>query len=252
MARPLEELSSAITPATYLLHFAYLTRDRAALDPERYVAANVGITARVVHAVSAAPAGVLVASSGAVYGGDDGLAHDLVRDPYGTLKHLDELAISQAARRAGTACAMARIFSLGGREMTKPRLYALGDFVLNALAGEPIRIRSAGPVIRSYAADTDVVALGLAALVDPPPGGETTFDTGGTEIEIGDLALLVRDLVGSPDLVVDRPSGGEPGEDRYVSRGSEMEALARLHSLRLASLGEIILATAEGLRSSAT
>jgi nucleoside-diphosphate-sugar epimerase len=248
-ARPLADLARGVDRNTVLLHFAYLTRERSFDHLSDYVAANVAITGQVIAALDQGVAGVFLASSGAVYEPGGGLAVDLLRNPYGTLKHIDELAIRQAAESTGAACTVARIFSLGGRAMSKPRHYALGDFVLQTLAGRPIDVRAAHRVIRSYSLADDVVTLGLATILRPASTSGVTFDTGGDEIEIGDLAVRVQRLLGRTDLGIIRPQLDDRAPpDRYVGNGESMTALSRHYGLPLTGIDGVIRDTAFGLQ----
>ena len=150
-ARALDDLAHLVPVPTHVMHFAYLTRDRAAtVGLEAYVAANLRLTTAVLEAVDVIqPRGLVYASSGAVHGRDGRLASDLDGNPYGTLKHLDELAFTAACSTVQAACVVPRIYSVGGPGLVDPRRYALGDLVMSALAGGPLEVtrpgRSSGP-----------------------------------------------------------------------------------------------------------
>jgi UDP-glucuronate decarboxylase len=246
-ARPLQHLGSAVGDDTFILHFAYLTRDRAAEGLPQYVAGNCSITGHVLAALERGVAGLVLASSGAVYGSDGSLSTDLSGNPYGTLKHFDELIFTRAAQSVRASCVIARIFALGGAAMTKPDHYALGDLVTSALNGLPLTIRAAHPVFRSYAWADDVIALALLSILSGPEQF-LVFDTGGQIVEIGELAERVRHLLGRPDLPIVRPhlDPGTP-EDRYVGDRSAMDSLSLKYGLRTAGLDDIIRETAQGL-----
>lgn len=200
---------------------------------------NVAISARVLDVLGAAR-GVLYLSSGAVYqpGGID-------ENPYAALKRMDELAFRQASRDAGARCAVARVFNVAGPYMTKPELYALGDFIARARAHEPIVIRAVGRVERSYVLAADVVTVALSWLLDGRGPDEVVFDTAGDEVvEVEDLARRVASVLGVPDLPVERTL--EPGApaDVYVGDGTRFAQLAAAYGSSLASLNDQIAATA--------
>jgi UDP-glucuronate decarboxylase len=249
---PLARLIDLRPAPTHLLHFAYLTRDRVAdLGVAAYVETNVAITACVVGAIERLrPEGVFSTSSGAVYTGHEGaLETDVCSDPYASLKHLEELAIRRAAADVGGRSVVSRVFSLTGPYMTKPGLYALGDFVLQALGGGPIVVRSPGPVERSYCSAADLVALALACLFDGTDA-DVVFDSGGDRLELGDLARLVTEVIGPSDSGIERAWDPELPADRYVAEGDRMEELASMHGLRLEPIRTQIRRTAtylEGL-----
>jgi UDP-glucuronate decarboxylase len=247
----LEELARVEAGPSILLHYAFLTREKAsAMGIEAYRAANARISDRVAEAVARLrPQGMFLASSGAVYGPGRAFDEDMARNPYGVLKRRDELLFADACRTAGTSLAVARIFNLSGPYINKLDSYALASFLVDALAGRPITIRAAQRVERSYVHVGDVAGLALAVLLEP--GGEAvTFDAAGERVvEVGELATLVRDLAGGPGLEIRRPpvETGRPA-DRYVGDGAAMAALARRYGLSLLDLPGQIRRTAEYLR----
>ncbi len=239
--RPLSDLLQARPSPSVLMHFAYLTRDKVAeLGTQEYVTRNVALSASVLEAVRRLrPRHVIVASSGAVYATDGGLARDVVADPYGSLKRLDELAFRAAADEVGATCVVPRVFSVAGPHMTKPEKYALGDMLATARAGRPVFVRAAGPVYRSYCGVDEVVALSLWASLR---GMSLTFDSGGTVVEMSELAATVASVAGG--RLVQRASF-DPGlpADRYCGDPGPMAALAREAGLRMRDLPELLRAT---------
>lgn len=247
--RPLADLLTQDPPPTVLLHFAFLTREKvAALGVDPYTSQNVAITATVLGAIERhQPRQVVTLSSGAVYSPSGELAADLPADPYGTLKHLDELAIRAATRQAGGVCVIPRVFSVAGPRMTKPDLYALGSLIAMAAAGGPVEVRSRGAVYRSYCGVDEVVALALWAALT---GREATFDTCGTVVEVGDLARLVAQVHGLPGDVVRRDWDPDVVADRYVGDGAAMRQLADEAGLALQSLPDLVRDTSAWLTGS--
>lgn len=244
--RPLAELSRMEPPPTHILHFAYQTRDRVAvLGVGPFVLANLEITTAVLDAVQRhRPRGILFASSGAVYAPDGGLSSDLAGNPYGSLKYHDELVVRRSTGDIGARSVVTRLFSVSGAYMSKPELYALGDLVLRAQAGAALVVRARGPVYRSYCAAADVVALALACLLGESGPADLVFDSGGTVVEVGELAERVRSALGLSHLAIERSFDPAEAVDRYVGDGDRMAMLASAHGLRLQSLDEQILDTA--------
>ena len=245
--RPLVELVDQIPAPTTLLHFAFVTRDRVtALGVDAYTAQNIAITAMVLDAISKhRPRHVVVASSGAVYAASGRLAADVRSDPYGTLKHVDELAFRAATRDVGGACVVPRVFSVAGARMTKPGLYALGSMIGMAVTGGPIEVRARGPVLRSYCGVDEVVALALWAALS---GHEAVFDTCGTVVEMGGLARVVARAHGLDDVdIVRRVWDAEGVADRYVGDGRRMEELAVQAGLSLRTLPDLVRETSTWL-----
>lgn len=253
-ALALDALGEHVAGSTILLHLAFVTRERVAdVGVDRYVAENVAITAAVVDAVARGrPSGLLYASSGAVHGSGPRLAADLAGDPYGTLKHLDELAFGEACRRAGTRLAVPRIFNLGGPHLRKPEVFALADLIQQTAAGGPVRIKAARPVWRSFVDVRDVVTVSLAWLLASGTQDAVTFDTAGAEpVEMQGLAERVAAVLGRPDVPIERTLDPAAPENRYVGDGDALRELAAMHGIPLATLDEIIAGTARDLLGAA-
>lgn len=244
---PLGELIEQRPAPTTLIHLAYLTRDKVGvLGVDAYTSQNVAISAIVLDAIAAfRPPRVIVASSGAVHGSSGRLEADLRADPYGTLKHLDELAFRSAVHDVGGVCVIPRIFSVAGRRMTKPSSYALGSMIQMARGGGPILVRAQAPVLRSYCGVDEVVALALWASLR---GENTIFETGGTVVEVGDLAHLVAQAHRLDPGVLHRTWDPSAPADRYVGDGRVLETLAELAGMRLRGLPELIRGTSGWLR----
>lgn len=254
VAEPLQAVAERTTDATHVLHYAFLTRDRVAhLGVEAYVAGNLAVTDLVlgvieqgtVRGFAYASSGAACRSAGTRSGGS------VVDNPYGALKRIDELAFRQACVDIGASACTARVFGAGGAYMTKPEQFALGDFVSCATRGESLHVRATTRVFRSYTAVDDVVALQVAAILRPGRH-DTTFDTGGEEVEVEELARRVVRVLGCDDLSIVRDSAPHGPDDRYVGDPAAMRSLAASLGVQLASLDEQIAATAAWLREAGT
>ena len=237
--RPLLELPSARPAPTTLLHFAFVNRERmATLGVDAYVSQNIAITATVLDAIAAhRPRHVVVASSGAVYGPSGRLASDLRANPYGTLKHLDEMAFRAAAQDVGATCVVPRVFSVAGDRMPQSGIYALASMIAMALAGGPIQVLAAAPVYRSYCGADEMIAVALWAALF---GREGTFDTCGTVVEMGELASLVAQAQALPAGSVRRVWDPALTAERYAGDGAAMEKLASEAGMLLRDLPKLV------------
>lgn len=244
--RPLADLVAQDPAPSTVLHFAFLTRDKvAAIGADSYTSQNIAITATVLDAIAKhRPRHVVVVSSGAVYSSTGRLASDVRSDPYGTLKHLDELAFRAATRDVGGSCVIPRVFSVAGGRMTKPGLYALGSMIGMATAGGPIEVRARGPVFRSYCGVDEVVALAVWAALG---GRDVVFDSCGTVVEMGALARLVAQVHGLDADAVRRTWNPDAVADRYVGDGRVMEELAAEAGLSLRPLPALVRETSAWL-----
>lgn len=237
-------------PHDVLVHLAFLTRDRVTdLGLDAYVCANLEITGIVAESVSRQrPRALVYASSGAVYEEDGSLAHDVRSNPYGTAKHLDELVFRQLACDFDARCVVARVFNVGGPWMTNPQGYALGDLILQALAGGPLSVRAREPAVRSYIDVSDLAELVVRAALDDSAPNEVIFDTVGSEqVEVGELAeRIVRAL--SIDTAIERTWDPASRADVYVGDPRAQEDLCDRLEVSLRSLDIQIERTAASLR----
>jgi nucleoside-diphosphate-sugar epimerase len=249
-ARALRELPELEHGPDHVLHYAYVTRDRAGeLGVERFAAENLQITEALLGALDRHDVrGVLYPSSGAVYGPEGALTTNLAGNPYGALKRIDELALRQRCHDAGAALVVARVFNVGGPYMTKRRLYALGDLIDQAQSGGSVRIAARGLVRRSFISIADLVALSLDLLLEPAePGGQAVFDAAGEEIvEIRELAERVLAVLGCRDVEIERDLDPAAPPSDYVGDGARMRALARERGFELAGLDEVIRQSVPG------
>lgn len=235
--RPLAELPD--TPHDVLLHYAFLTRERVGeVGHDAYIEANREITRTVLEAITAQrPAAVVHASSGAAV--DHG---SLADDPYGALKAGDEQAFDAAAGR----CLNLRVFNVSGPWMTKPGGFVISDLIRQAGDGGPLRVAAGHPVIRSYVDVEDLAFLALTwALSDA--SSATVETVGEREVEIGELAAMVIDLVRPANTDIDRRYRSFAKPDRYVGESDAFHALAERLGVRIRPLTEQLERTAAAL-----
>jgi nucleoside-diphosphate-sugar epimerase len=126
----------------------------------------------------------------------------------------------------------------------EPHKYAFSDLILQAKTNPEIRVRSASRVYRRYvdAAELMDVALRLGL-----SGRSVAFDSGGTHIEIGDLAEIVAAEVGPPGMVVERDTFADTPDDDYSTDDSQFRQLAAETGVTVSGIREQILRTAEGV-----
>lgn len=156
----LHELPASSQVST-IFHTAFLTRDKIPeVGYSSYIQTNQWITSQVVQALSCSPRTKVVnISSGAaaVYDTQCDPRAYLDVDPYGVLKHQDEVAFANLPNISLTI----RIYALSGKYMHHPQRFALGSFLLSALKNNPIHIHSRAPVFRSYASASDIARYAL-------------------------------------------------------------------------------------------
>ena len=249
LCRALEDIAALKGGPKLFVHCAFLTKDRLQdCSVEAFVDANAAISERVAAAVERAEArGLFMPSSGAVYKkGTRELDLDRAANPYGVMKLEDERRFGAlAAAKAMPWCAP-RLFNLAGPFINKPEVYVLASLIGAVQAGVPLRLRAAHRVVRSYVHVGDLVTLGFAAMLDPRAEAPAVFDTAGDEVlEVGELAVRVREILGRPDLAIERPALEAGRDDVYVGDGAAMARLAAGYGVERRGLGDQIRDTAD-------
>lgn len=241
---PLSELVGSTARPSMLLHFAFLPRDRIAqLGTDAYVGQSLALTGSVLEAISAhRPRHVVVSSSGAARVPSGTWDQDVGEHPYGRLKRLDELAMRAATREVGGTCVIPRVFSVGGTRTARPDVFALAGMLAMARAGGPIEVLARRPVYRTYCGVDEIVALSVWAALS---GEDTTFDTCGRVVEVGELAQIVARAHGLGPEAIRRTWDARAQPDSYVGDGQTMELLAARAKLHLRPLDELVRASAE-------
>ena len=179
----------------------------------------------------------LLLSSGAVYGrqpadvprldeafpGGPSLADP--RSAYAEAKRCAEILAAIAAARSSLSVRVARCFAFVGPHLPLDAHFAIGNFIRDAMAGGPIRIRGDGTAVRSYLYMADLATwLWTLALSESATGA---YNVGSEEsLSILDTARLVA-LVCAPDaeiVIEGRPTPGA-SVHRYVpsTRRAETE-----------------------------
>jgi nucleoside-diphosphate-sugar epimerase len=230
-----------------LLHYAFLTKDRAEQMSETdYRAANRTITDTVVSALEGSGVTrVFVASSGAAALINDPAANSAMR-LYGELKYSEELRFADWAEAMPQSrrLAIGRIFSLSGPWINKPQAYALASFIIDGLAGRPIEVRATSTVWRSYVAVREVVSIVLGLLLSPEGEPVLRFATGGEALELEAVAQAVADVVGGQ---VVRAAILSNREDRYVGNEAQWANLLARFGMQHLPIVEQVAETAAWL-----
>lgn len=146
---------------------------------------------------------------------------------YGEAKRVAELLAALHAQRHGIAVIHTRCFAFVGPGLALDGHFAIGNFLRDALAGRPLRLRSGGQAVRSYLYSADLAPWLLLLLLEAPGG--TQVNVGSDQgIRILDLARQVATVV-QPGLEV-LPGIDTAGEARQVY----VPAINRAQALGLA------------------
>ena len=214
----------------YLIHAA--TEASAKLNneaPQEMLDAIIEGTRHVLDfATKAGVRKLLLTSSGAVYGRQPSdLTHipeeyNGAPDPllpgsaYGEGKRVSEHLCAVHALRHGYEVKVARCFAFVGPHLPLDTHFAIGNFIRDAMQGEPITIGGDGTPMRSYLYAGDL-AIWLWTLLFRAPSGRAYNVGSASDLSIAELAQQVNKVLGggSPVIIKQKPSPDKPLE-RYV------------------------------------
>jgi nucleoside-diphosphate-sugar epimerase len=155
----------------------------------------------------------LLASTSEVYG--DPLVHPQTEDYWGNVDPVGPRSCYDEAKRFSEALTVAyhrvhglevriaRIFNTYGPRMRPNDGRVLTNFIMQALAGDPITLYGDGSRTRSFCYVDDEV-VGLLAVLDSALEGPVNVGNP-VEFTIREVAELVRELVGSKSEIVELP-----------------------------------------------
>lgn len=243
--RPLDEIRDLPKVPSFVLHLAFLTKDRAeAMDEGQYRAANRGLSGTVLEALDDLGAdGVFVASSGAAAVADDPSASAAMR-LYGSLKREDEEAFAAWAADRGKTAVITRIHNLSGPHISLGKSYALASFIQAAQSGGPITVQASHDVVRGYVAIRELMSLVFAILLGPA-GQIRRFDSGGEPMEMGEIAAEVAAFFGG--CPVERVARSTGRADVYVGDAETYRALLSEFAIPEVSFTNQVAETAQFL-----
>lgn len=245
---------------SHVLHAATDSTFGPRLTPlQRFNQIVEGTTNILDLAVATGARRFLLTSSGGIYGPQPPELDAFPEDwPAGPPLSEPASAYSQAKRAAEHLCALyrdahgletviARCFAFVGPDLPLDVHFAIGNFIRNALHGQPITVAGDGSPVRTYLDQSDL-AHWLWTLLLEGHAGET-YNVGSDQaISIGQLAQLVRDLI-APELPVQILGNPQPSasRNRYVP---DISKARRLHGLKVTvPLAEAIRRTARANQS---
>lgn len=236
VAGDMRDLAHIDGPFDTIVHAATDVVQPAA-DPLAVFGAIVGGTEQVIALARRSGARrVLLASSGAVYGRQPpalpALAEDYAGAPattepasaYGQGKRVAEWLLSCAAREHGFEARIARCFAFVGPYMALDAQFAIGNFIRDAMAGQPVAVGGDGTACRSYLYAADLAVWLLTILVH---GDAAPYNVGAaTPISIGELARTVSvTLTGRENVRIAREPVPGAAPERYLPAVDRAAAL---------------------------
>ena len=189
------------------------TASSAPVEPLEMFATIVDGTRRVLDfAASHGTRKFLFVSSGAVYGRQpQGLTHlpeDYTGAPdpldpasaYGEGKRAAELCCVLAGQHHGFETKIARCFAFVGPHLPFDAHFAIGNFIRDALAHQPIQVTGDGSPMRSYLYASDLAAWLWTLLIRAP--SRRVYHIGSDDdLSIIQLAHLVNETLGNPSNI---------------------------------------------------
>jgi nucleoside-diphosphate-sugar epimerase len=206
-----------------LVHLAFLTRDKVnTLNLSDYLSINREITRIACDFINTKkPGSVITISSGAVYDAPDytTLAYSFEVNPYGYLKIEEEKRLGEACIDSSSNLIINRLWGLSGQDIQNTKPYALADFINKAKMDGTIDIKSCNKVWRRYVDARELMKLCLELATR---GDSAVFNSGGPLVEIGELAQLVVQTLGSNSKITraagvawDKPNIYYPQDQTY-------------------------------------
>jgi nucleoside-diphosphate-sugar epimerase len=223
-----------------LVHLAFITKDKTTqYSFSEYVAKNIELISAACEIIERdKPKWVVIVSSGAIIDRATlEIENNVVRNPYGFCKRIEEALIAESARKVGANIVIGRLWGGTGLYMPVKRAYAISDFIESAKESGAIRINSGGDVIRRYCDAGDFMEVLVRSAIQ---GDTTTLDSGGSIIEVGELAKLISSRLGG--ISISRSEVPTAVND-YYPRGSEFEELAKSVGVQLHGIDEQVLRT---------
>jgi dTDP-glucose 4,6-dehydratase len=244
---------------THILHAAADSTFGGRLAPvERYDQIVDGTRHLLDYAVLRGVRRFLLTSSGGVYGAQPPdmefmpESHNGMPDPlnpahaYSVAKRCAEHLCALYRDQHGLQTVIARGFAFVGRDLPLDPHFAIGNFIRDALNAQEIVVGGDGAAIRSYMDQRDLAAW-LLSLLERGQAGQAYNVGSDDEIDIRDLATLVRDVLApSKPVVIAGKADSENFRSRYVP---SIDKARRELGLRLEfPLREALLETARHAR----
>jgi nucleoside-diphosphate-sugar epimerase len=163
---------------------------------------------------------------------------------YKELKTLEENVFFENFSKQSTNVAACRLFSVSGSEMQDPKKYALGDFLLCAMAKRRITLNSQKKIYRKY---VDIEDICESLIKETNNKSVTLIESGGTKLTLLELARNVSQIFELGEEFLAEVDESNLESDHYYSTSLGMEDLFAKHSIHALNLEQQIRKTAAGL-----
>lgn len=235
------------TKFTGVVHLAFQTRDKvSALGHENYCYENLKITSRAINLIETSkPKWIATVSSGAVFAYPGGhLENDVVENPYGFVKRIEEAMLGAVADKINANLSIGRLWGAMGRFMPPNPAYAISDFIVKGLSGQEIALTAKNKIYRRYVNAGEFMHVLIRAAEDEVL---TVFDSGGHLVELGELAQVVATKLGAKVKARQLILGLV--DNVYYPKVSTYEEIAATKNIGLSPLDSIIEGTIDSHRA---
>lgn len=212
--RDVRQLDPPVGCFTHIIHGAAdSARPNGVTPAANLFGTIVGGTEKILNVAGSECRGVLVISSGAVYGPSrpgeiaftelqaGGPDPATIKNAYAEAKRAAEM-MSAIKASQGFRVSIARCFAFVGAHMPFDQHFAIGNFIADAVAGRQVRVRSDGLPLRSYMYMTDLIRALLLILNRGAAGA--AYNVGSDiPISIGQLAHTVNRVVGGGGVFIE-------------------------------------------------
>jgi len=227
------------------VQLSFKTRDYfEILGEEKYVKINRDIIQKSIELlINSKPKYVVLVSSGAVTQYLE-LNRENPQNTYAKLKLEEEESFIRTCSKLGSELLILRLWSASGADMPNPKKYAIGNLIFQSLYSPQIKVNSPNFIFRRYIDSRNQMEIAIRGCIN---FGGRILNSGGFLIEIGELALRIRDLL-SPTKTILRDQESNLPADSYFSTDTDSADLARILGIPILSINNQIRHTAEAFK----
>ncbi len=232
-------------------HLSFLTKDR--IDEKNlddYRQKNLKIRETVIDfCLNFNVISLIYVSSGAVYKDLGILVKSFEESPYGFLKLEDEEIFSKIMIEQQQQIIIPRIFNIAGSYINKFEIYALSNFLMQAIKNKKIEITADCLTYRSYVHLEELILLVLSMIMDESIKN-IIFETKGEELlEMEDLASLIFNFLNIEKKIIRPELNNQKTKNTYYCVSDEYKKLCDQYSLENYTVNKMINDTYEFLRT---
>jgi nucleoside-diphosphate-sugar epimerase len=208
----------------YFVNLAFKTRDYISkLGESEYTRINIRTIKNSIELLKLLkPKSIILVSSGVVtkHQQSEGKLYD---DAYTRLKIYEEEEFERVSKEINANLIILRMWAASGADMTEPNKYGIGNLLIQSKISSSVVIESPRPVFRRYADASQQLEICIRLATQ---GVSETLNSGGTLIEIRDLASIIVSKF-SPGKNLIHAIDGKTYPDDYFWPGQAFEEHAK-------------------------